>query len=532
MNEFFTQLRDQWNGLSLKQKGTMLLSAALTVGAIAAMVWWAKQPTWSILYTGLDPKDAQAVVQELQTRKVEHRLTDSGTGVEVPLEAVSRLRMELAAKNLPGSGRFGFMEMFAENGLAQSDRTQKIRYQKALEDELARTIESLDSVRAARVHLVLPGDRVFLDDDDVAKASVTLSVDAGRTPGPDEVRSIVHIVAGAVQGLAVDRVSVVDTAGHTLWEGDGAASGLFSARQQELKAGVEKDINQKVARVLEPLVGAERYVVRTTADMDFQKVLRKERSVDPDSAALVSEQKQKDTSSSSTPGALGGTPGTASNLPGAAAPTPAGGNSEQRETTSTTNNFEYSVVERTVEEPVGTVRRLSIAVLLDHAPQGTPEPGKPRQTAPRSAEDLKKIEQLVKAAVSFSVDRGDVVTVDQAAFQVPDPEPAAPLDWREYLPYLKYPGIVLGLLIVFFLFFRPFMKTARDAVSRVPPAARQAEMSSARAAATAAVENPKLIGSASHVEMLRQRLAQLASEEPSGMAQTLRVWLHEPKESQ
>ncbi len=528
MKELFTQLADFWKALSLKQKGTLLTSAALTVAGILAMVWWAKQPTYSVLYTGLAAKDAQAVIQELQTRKVPFRLRDDGSGVEVPYEQVSRLRMELAAKNLPSSGRFGFLEMFQENGLAQSDRTQRIRYQKALEDELARTIEGLDSVRSARVHLVLPGDRVFLDDDDVAKASVTLGLDRGAAPPADQVRSIVHIVAGAVQGLSTERVSVVDTAGHTLWEGDGAAGGLITARQQEMKSGVEKDVNGKVARVLEPLVGAEHFVVRTSADMDFQKVLRKEKTLDPDSAALVSEQKEKETSSSSS--GAGGAPGTASNLPGAVPPVAGGGN-DSSERSATTNNFEYSVVERMVEELVGTVKRLSIAVLLDHAPQGTATPGTPRQTAPRSAEDLKRIEQLVKAAVSFDPARGDVVTVEQAPFFQADQAPAPGFDWRDYLPYLKYPLIVVGLLVVFFLFYRPFVKTAREGLARGARVPARTDLS-ARAAATAEIEGQKLLAPASQVELLRSRLAQLANEEPGGMAQTLRVWLHEPKETQ
>lgn len=288
MSDFVQQALRAWHAMTAKQRFTLVFSFLLTAAAVGALVWWARQPSWATLYTGLDPKDAQAIVQELQARKVPHRPADGYSAIEVPVENVESLRMELAAKNLPGSGRFGFLEMFGAENIAQSDRTQRVKYQKALEDELARTIESLDEVQGARVHLVLPGDRVFVDDADIAKASVTLTLRRGVVPAPDQVRSIVHIVSGAVEGLSPERVSVVDTMGHTLWEGDGATGGLITARQAELKKGIEKDIDGKIARVLEPIVGPAHYVVRTSAEMDFQKVLRRERTLDPDSGALIS----------------------------------------------------------------------------------------------------------------------------------------------------------------------------------------------------------------------------------------------------
>ncbi len=534
LKSILEQFEATWGSLTGKQRGTLIMSGLLTAAAIGGLVWWAGQPSWSTLYTNLDPKDAQAVIQELQSRKVAFQLTNGGTGISVPVEQVDKLRMELAAKNLPGSGRFGFLEMFGQDTIAQSDRTQRMRYQKALEDELARTIESIEEVRSARVHLVLPGDRVFLDDQDVSKASVTLQLKRTTVPSPDEVRSIVHIVSGAVQGLSPERVSVVDTSGHTLWEGDGATGGLITARQGEMKRGVEKDIESKVARVLEPLVGADKFVVRTSADMDFQKVLRKERNIDPDSAALVSEQKSKERSSSSQGNLAGGVPGTASNLPGGQTPNNGSGN-DSSQSDSVTNNYEYSVVERTVEEPVGTVKKLSVAVLVDQATkEGAPgaagAAGQPRQTVPRTAEELKRIEGLVKAAISFNAERGDVVTVDQAPFAVAVEPPPPGFDWKQYLPYAKYPALLLFMVLAFLLFYRPFVKTAREAVVRGRDAgARRGAPAGAGGAAVAEVDQ-RMLGPASQVEMLRQRLAKLAAEQPGGMAQTVRVWLHEPKE--
>ncbi len=523
MDDLLRQLREAWGALETRQKVSLVLSAVLTIVAVGGIVWWAQQPSWGVLYTGLDPKDAQAVIEELQSQRVPVRVRDGGRVIEVPVERVDRLRMDLAAKNLPASGRFGFLEMFAQDNIAQSSRVQKIRYQKALEDELARTIESLEEVSRARVHLALPGDRVFLDDDDTAKASVTITLRAGTRLASDQVQGIARIVAGAVPELTPEHVSVVDSSGKVLWEGSGDEGDMLATRQLEMKTAIERDIDRKVAKVLAPLVGEGHFVVRTNADLDFQKVSRHERQYDPDSGVLVSEEKSKEKTRSAAGG--GGVPGTASNLPGGVGAAGMAGESSER--TDQVSNFEYSVVEKRVEEPVGRIRRLSVAVLVDHKPGETGGEGeqgngtaKPERV-PRSAEEMARIEQLVKAAISFDPDRGDVVTVEQAPFPpVSEHAPPAGFDLRQYLPWMKWPALVLLLLLAFFLFWRPFLKTVREAAERVQARA---------AAATAEVEAVPQLGPPSRLERMRQQLAKLALEEPEGMAQTVRVWLNETK---
>lgn len=518
MIEMLTQIQEAWSALSGKQRLMLLFTFAVTVAAVGGAVWWARQPSFAVLYTGMDPKDAQAVVQELEARKIPHRLHSGGGTVEVPMEQVDRLRMDLAAKNTVSSGRFGFLEMFSQDNIAQSNQSQRIRFQKALEDELARTIESLAEVKTARVHLVLPGDRVFIDDKDVAKASVTLSLGAGTSLSSEQVQAIARIVAGAVPELSLDRVSVVDTAGRVLWEGDGEGS-LSGPRQIEMKAAVEKDFNSKVGRVLEPVIGANRFVVRTSANLDFQRSVRKEMTYDPETGVLISEEKRKERTDSNSGG--GGVPGTASNLPGSGGTGGAtsGENSEKQDQKS---NFQYSSVEKTVEEPVGALTRISVAVLVDTnwEGDGTAE-GAARRPVPRSDDEIAKIEGLVKAAISFDAGRGDVITVEQAPFQqAPAVVETKGFDWMAYLPYLRYPLLAVLLLMVFTLFFKPFLRLAGDALAR----GRQFTIPGAAAAESQLQAPPS-----SAVELMRQRLSQLASEQPEGMAQTVRVWLNEPK---
>lgn len=526
MQDLVQQIGAAWNTLALKQRISLVVSALLTLLAVGAVVYWAKQPQLTTLLTGLEAKDAQAIVTQLQAQGVPFELRSGGTEVAVPVEQVDRLRMSLAAQGLPQSGRFGFMEMFSQDNIAQSNRTQQMRYQKALEDELGRTIESLDEVRTARVHLVLPGERVFLDDDDVSKASVTLSLARGSRLPNEKVQAIVRIVSGAVKELSVENVSVVDTNGHVLWQGGGEPESFLSARQVEAKGATESDINAKVASVLQPLVGEGKFTVRTSADLEFQKVTRRETSYDPNSGVLISEKKTKETSNSGVD--AGGVPGTASNLPGAQGAA-GGATSEAQERSDQQSNFEYSRVERSVEEPTGMIKRLSIAVVVDQIwpaadPAATGDAAK-TQPQPRSDDEMRKLESLVKAAINFDANRGDIVTIEQVPFVRVDAEPIETgFDPRAWIPLIKYPALLVLLLLVFFLFFRPMLATLRQLATSRPTAPSNATN------ATARLDAPLQLGPPSRLELVRQRLTQLATEEPEGTAQTVRVWLHD-KES-
>jgi len=525
MQELLQQISAAWNALTLRQRTTLLVTTALTVGAVGAIVYWAQQPTWGVLYTGLDPRDAQAVVQELQSQKVSVRVANGGGSVEVPLEQVDKLRMQMAVKGLPESGKFGFMEMFSGDNIAQSSQVQKIRYQKALEDELASTIEALDEVKSARVHLVLPGDRVFVDDKNVAKASVTVGLRSGVALAPEKIQAIARIVAGAVPELSLDQVNVLDTQGHVLWEGDGDGSAIAGSRQIEMRAAMEKDVNGKVGRVLEPLVGPDGFVVKTTAEVDFQKVLRREKNFDPESGVLLSEEKTKEKQSSSF--AAAGVPGTASNLPGGPGGAADSGAGDLSERQNQRANYDYSVSESSIEQPIGQLQRLSVAVLVDQRwSEVEGAEGKERKAAPRSDEEIAQIEDLVKGAIGFDAQRGDRVTVEQVAFQRAPVETASGgFDVRPWLPVVKWVALIALALMAFFLLVRPLLKTLRLAAS-----GRHDILSAPMASGASAVPATLQLGKPSAVELMRQRLSSVATEQPEGMAQTLRIWLHESRD--
>ncbi|GAB4223253.1 MAG: flagellar basal-body MS-ring/collar protein FliF [Acidobacteriota bacterium] len=511
MPQTLKQIYDAWNALTLRQRLSMIVSVAATFAAVSAIVWWARQPDWAVFKTGLEPRDAQAVVTELQNRGIPLRLRDGGTTIEVPQEQVHRLRMELTAKGIGTTGRFGFAQMFDSESVSQSTQMQEIRYKKALEDELARTIEALDDVSWARVHLVLPGERIFIDDDEQAKASVMLGLAGGGALSAQEVQAVVRTVVGAVKDLGPENVYVAESRGRVLWSGEGEASAALGSKQIELKTALEQDINAKIARVLDSVVGATRYRVQSTVDLDMERVLRRETTYDPDSGVLVSEQKTKEQSTG--PAAPGGVPGVTANVGGGGAT----GAGESQTRSESTSSFRYSQVEKTVEEPVGRIRRVSVAVVVDQNWNEDPATGE-RTPVPRSAEELADIEQFVKAAIGFDEDRGDRVTVTQRPLVAPVAEPPERgFDPRVWLPVIKYPALILLFLMAFLLFIRPLLRTL-GALAR-PLAERPATGLASLDAAS--------LGPPSEVELLRQRLTALAGEHPEGMAQTMRVWLHE-----
>ncbi len=519
MKEILDQITEAWQSLSGKQRLSLIISAALTVAVVGGVVYLARQPSFTVLRVGVDHEEAQAIVDELQAAKVPFKLEEGGSTILVPFENVDAMRLQLGSKGLlqTGSGSISYKDIFNSNGIGQSNRMQRAQMQKALEADVARSIESLDEVRHARVHIVAPGERVFLDDDAVAKASVTLALRAGARPSHETIRAIANTVAGAVPELSPNWVSVIDTEGNVHWDGNGEGShGVVAQRQAEFRRAFEQNVNRQIATVLEPELGTAGFVVETTAVLDMTRRVRREKNYDPNGGVITHEQKSKKKSASGRAG--GGAPGTAANLPGAAGQRAAQTTSRDEESQQQ-SSFEYSFAEEESEAPVGVIERLSVAVNVDQRWE-TPEGASEAQPIARTPEEMQRYEDLIKAAISFDETRGDNVVVRQGPFarQIVE-ESAGGFDPKSWLPFVKWPGLALLLLIGFFLFLRPTLATVRQAVG-----------GGSRAASAASIEAQRQLGAPSQVELMRQRLNSLASEQPEGMAQTMRVWLHEEAE--
>lgn len=506
-----------------------ILAASTAAAALVIGVWLAVKAgdaKYVVLFSSLDREDAAATVAKLKEMKIPYRLEGDGTIVEVPEEKVRETRLELAGAGLPRGGGVGF-EGFDKMRLGATEFEQRVLFRRALEGELARTIDTIGAVQSTRVHLVLPERSVFVGKSEPATASVVLKLRPGRALGGGEVSGIVHLVSSSVAGLAAERVTVVTTDGtmlHKPRRTDGADLGLGDDEQGAAARSLEATLEERARQMLEKVVGAGHVDVRVTAELDRARVERVEEHFDPKSQVLRSEEQQVERA----PGepAIGGVPGAESNLPGAngkGAGADAGAEGAfLRE--SHTRNFEVDKVSEKRLVPAGsTVRRLTVAVVLDESARPGAKVGK---------EEVERMTSLVRSAVGADERRGDMVTVDAVPFLEP-PKPEAPVvavPLHERVPRKYWPHVAgaagFALLVTMLLVRRALKKRRKLAVEKA------AAEKTALVLATPEPEEPEYEGSEIAREIanldgvsLRQLVQERCGQDPATAALVLRFWL-------
>ncbi|GGG81631.1 flagellar basal-body MS-ring/collar protein FliF [Edaphobacter dinghuensis] len=419
----------------------LIASAAFLAAACIGIMWYAQRPDWRVLFNGLDGKDTQQVSQELAAAGISFQMTPDGTGIEVPADVLDKARMEVAAKGMPQSGRLGF-ELFDKPNWVGSEFDERVNYQRALEGELEHTIETLDVVRSARVHLVLPQQSLFASEDKAAKASVVLKL-RRPTVDPEQADAIRSLVAGAVENLSPDQVTLVDA--------DGRAN-LKPKSGDASKDEAEQEMEAKLVAMLEPLAGRDNVRATVNVSYDEGSEERTDEVYDPTQTATLSMQKKEEVSALPTEKASG-VPGTASNSPaGAPAGSVAGSQAAAapgtppllqkqalpvypqqgngRDQSIQEENGTYGVTKHLLhsEEGPGRIRRVTAAVLVNDRSmvEGT---GKSERTVwkPRSADEMRRLEQLAQAAVGYDARRGDQVVMENISFSSNSPEMKPPM---------------------------------------------------------------------------------------------------------
>jgi flagellar M-ring protein FliF len=422
------------------QTRTWLIALVLFLAAMCAgMIWFGERPDWRVLFSGLDGKDSQQVAQELAAAGIPYETTADGAGVQVPADMLDKARMEVAAKGMPQTGRLGF-ELFDKPNWVGSEFDERVNYQRALEGELEHTIGTLGVVKSARVHLVLQQPSLFSAEEKVAKASVVLKLRRANVD-PDQADAIRNLVAGSVENLSADQVTLVDA--------DGRVN--FKPRSSDAaEADAEQAMETKLVAMLEPLAGHDNVRATVNVSYDHGTEERTDEVYDPTQVVTLSMQKSEQTSV--LRGQASGVPGTASNSPGGA-PVGAVAGSQAAAASGTPpllqkealpvypqqgagqgqnlseENGTYGVTKHLVhtEEGPGRVRRVSAAVVVNDRSisEGA---GKMEHTVwkPRSPEEMHRLEQLAQAAVGFDARRGDQVVMENVSFSTNAPEIAAP----------------------------------------------------------------------------------------------------------
>jgi flagellar M-ring protein FliF len=446
----------------------LLVGLAAAIAAGLWLVFWAQGQNYATLYSQLSERETAQVVDALQAAGIPHKLDGPSGNVAVPEPQLREARMRLAAQGLPQSDAMGVEMIQKDTGFGTSQFMEGARYQLAIETELARTIVKVQGVQNARVHLALPRASAFVRDQHHATASVMLQLYSGRRLEPGHVAGIVHLVASSVPDLDANDVTVVDQNGSLLSSPDGNDALSVSAKQLEYTRSLEDGYAHRIEELLSPLIGVGRVRAGVTADLDFTVTEQSSENYDPQKQVVRSEQTANDQRMAGDvamgiPGALTNQPPQTTPAPPAARQQPAPGPPQPVATTNrSTKNYEIDRTVSHVRQATGTIKRLSVAVILDNKQVAGADGAKPTSEA-LSAEDIARYENLVKEAIGFDEKRGDKVQVINASFSPPaaEGEPAPPEPWyaNPMLKQLGRQGIAIALVAVLALVvLRPIMK--------------------------------------------------------------------------
>ena len=552
-NRVVEQLRQLNAKLTLNQKISMIAFGMAVIVGIGVMVHFMNLEEYQTLYSNLNSEEASTVINRLKDLKIPYQLTDLGKTIKVPPSKVDELRIQLASEGLPQTGKIGF-EIFDKTNLGMTEFLEKVSYKRALEGELARTILSLKEVAQARVHLVLPKESLFEEKSEPTKASVVIKLNAGKQISEGMVSGIVHLVSSAVEGLNPQNVTVVDISGLVLSAKAGSAEEALSASQLELKTQHEKDLMQKIVYILEPVVGEGKVKADASVVLNFNRSEQTEEKYNPQETVIRSQQKSEERVDPLTTPSPAGVPGTKSNQ---STPPPnvtpiSGRTATSSQKRNETTNYEISKLVRHTVEPVGDVRRFSVAVIVDDAlkiekgPDGSPV----KKTIPRSVEELKKIKDLVSAAIGLDVKRGDQLTVENIAFDIQYmPDEAKPTfyqKWKDVIqPAIKYGAFLILFMLIYFLLIRPVTRKVFAPAEEILGATRDeaARLEEKAEPNPLALDAPKTVkeleeslGTGSMMlpeaeitkfDILRKRIVDFIEKEPENAAQIFRLWLDE-----
>ncbi|HED1421451.1 TPA: flagellar M-ring protein FliF [Kluyvera georgiana] len=542
----------EWvNRLRANPKIPLMVASAAAVAILVAMVLWAKSPDYRTLFSNLSDQDGGAIVTQLTQMNVPYRFADNGGALEVPADKVHELRLRLAQLGLPKGGAVGF-ELLDQEKFGISQFSEQVNYQRALEGELSRTIETLGPVKSARVHLAMPKPSLFVREQKSPSASITVNLEPGRALDEGQISAVVHLVSSAVAGLPPGNVTVVDQGGHLLTQSNTSARDLNDA-QLKYTADVEGRVQRRIEAILGPIVGNGNVHAQVTAQVNFDNKEQTDEQYrpngDPNQAAIRSRQvSENDQVGSPYPG---GVPGALSNTPAPAPSAPIANppanqvnaqNANTRTATTTgprntqrseTSNFELDRTISHTKKNVGDVQRLSVAVVVNY--RNLPD-GKP---LPLTSDQMKQIEDLTREAMGFSSQRGDTLNVVNSPFNSSDDSGGELPFWKQqsFIDQLMSAGRWLLVLIVAWLLWRKAIKPQlarreQVALAEVEKAKAQQEIQEAVEVRLSKDEQTqqRRANQRLSAEVMSQRIREMSDNDPRVVALVIRQWMNNDHE--
>ncbi|HEY2461223.1 MAG TPA: flagellar basal-body MS-ring/collar protein FliF [Candidatus Acidoferrum sp.] len=531
-------------GLTTRQKLLLAGSVVLVAGTLWIFVRLLGDGDYKTLYSGMAPADAQSLVQRLGAQNIQYQLSSDGTAVLVRSDQLDKARLETASQGPLASGRMGF-ELFDKPNWSGSDFSEKVNYQRALEAELERTIQTMNGVESVRVHLVLPRESLFTDRERSAKAAVVLKLRGARMT--DEVAgSVANLVSSAWDDLTPQNVTVVTTDGQIQGSGHGHAVGMVG--NQDL----ETALAERVVQTLAPVVGNEHVKSSITIDYDPTSGESTQELYDPASTAVLTSQTSQETVGDLEPA---GIPGTPSNAPNSQANSVAAAQAKTATSTqgihSESKTFAVSHTTRHLFEPAGRIKRVAAAILVDDVFETKTDNGKTQETRrKRTADEMKQIEALAKAAIGFDAQRGDQFSLENISFTVPPVEAPLPVGKMQkflvlaerWTGLLRYAALLGLFAVVYLLILRPVKKQVITMLqspprnSLQPPSAGGGTSAALGGddfqAALPAGANGGVAGDVQNAVTLKKQLAGKVKDDPQGASRLIQTWLREGKPAQ
>ncbi len=536
-------------------KVPLMVAGAVAIAVIVALFLWMRSPDYRVLLSNLSAKDGGDIVSQLTQMNMPYQLADNGSAILVPADRVHELRLKLAQAGLPKGGNTGF-ELLDKEQFGISQFSEQVNYQRALEGELSRTIESLSPVQTARVHLAIPKPTLFVREQKSPTASVTVGLLPGRALDEGQISAIVHMVSGSVSGLTSSNVIIVDQTGRLLTNNDNSQQSV-STSQMRLTQETEARLKQRIEDLLAPLVGRANVQAQVTAQVDYSKVEQTAEEYkpnqQPDSAAVRSRQSSQSQQNSN--GGPGGVPGALSNQPVSAPAAPVEtakadtkdnknaspadnkSNSNINSQSDETTNYEVDRKISHTQRQIGVVDRLSVAVIINWLPQKKEDGTEEMQPLP--PEMIKEIESLTREAMGYSVSRGDSLSITNSRFtdegQLTE-EPSlftSPVIIAQALEY----GKILLLLLVGWLLWRKGIRPQWQRYRKAQQAEAEARMFKATQMKTPLVADDvisddmdektrrRLTRQRVSAEIQSQRIREMADKDPQVVAMVISQWL-------
>lgn len=494
---------------------------ALVLAGLIVLSLQAGKPDFEVLFSKLSSDDIGEIVAKLKEQKINYKITAGQTAVLVPTKNVFDLRIQLASLGLPRGGGVGF-EIFDKTTLGMTDFLQKLNLLRAVTGEITRTINSLDTVDSSRIHIAAPEKSLFLQEEKKTTASVVLKLRGQVTHG--QIQGIVHLVASSVEGLAPEDVTIIDIKGNILAGGiEQNMVAQMTSNQLGYKQNIEKALESRIKSILGDVLGPEKVSAKVSADIDFMQTEQTEEIYDPESQVVRSEQRSEESDIGEV--SAGGVVGAAANQPGGqVAQPPISSSAPKSEKLNETINYEINKITKHTIKPVGEIKKLSIAVMVD----GTYD--KDNKYIPRTAEEMQQFKKIVERAVGYDEERDDKIEVINVAFDISKlGEDRRALEKAEknqlWVSIARHAVTAIFIVLLFVMLIKPliaWLKTTSENVQMQPASLEPMTEASAEER-----EKIKDLGEMAKREDYRQVVQDYAKEDPTHTAELVRKWLKE-----